>query len=360
MALKCDPFGETLTAGGLEFPFDLWFKPERFGEVDVAHMWMHTGTLYGQRKRPARNLRMLMDYFWMRCTLAGTSDTRSAQETYVLAHLAPHARGNGSQRVLPDARWARAGRMQSTKADEAADLESLLEPAQRSRDPGCRALTMREFRDRSADALACPTYEDDVKEAYGDVAGPFLDEAVVQLVNRGPAGLDAAIGSWRDLIRTVGRRGGLQLQKQVLDILSYEARAAVHRCYSCVWSDLIRQVSGKYELSVESLRFLQLWHLERVSESDESANSGADFHLFHGHVFALHPACGTLLRTPTGRALMGAYLAAATAETQVQPFQRLLAAINISLHHYRGLRDDNLEGRRKRPKCVDEWKLDLA
>ena len=177
MPQKSQPFGATLIAGGLVFPFHVWFKPERFGDVDVAHAWMDTGTIYGQRNRPALNLPMLVDYFWMRCTLGGTSHTASAQETYVLAQLTPHARGNGSQRVLPDARWARFGRLVTSRKDAAEEVERLLRSAAAAHDPVGHALSMREFRDCSANALDCPRYKPAAIKAYHDVAGPFLARA---------------------------------------------------------------------------------------------------------------------------------------------------------------------------------------
>ena len=156
------------------------------------------------------------------------------------------------------------------------------------------------------------------------------------------------------MMRNIGRHRGRDLEKQVLDILSYEARAAVHRCYSCVWSDLIPVLSCEAGLSVESLRFLQLWHQEWVSESDLSQTDRADFHLFHGHLFAVHPATATLARTATGRRLIGEYLVAPTPEARVEPFRRLLAAVNLALHAYRGRRELHREERRKRPHDAGE------
>jgi hypothetical protein len=203
---------------------------------------------------------------------------------------------------------------------------------------------MLAFRDRSADALGCPRYGEDVVAAYHRLCRALFDDAKQALWETGPAAVDVVVDAWKRMMRTTGRRGGRAVEKAALDILSYEAEASLRRCYSCAWHELIRQMGGSYGLSVESLRFLQLWHCERISASN---TPGRDFHLFHGHVFALHPATGMLLCTPTGRRLVGEYVVAPTPETQLEPFQKLLAAINVGLFCYSGRRQETR--RRKQP-----------
>jgi hypothetical protein len=159
-------------------------------------------------------------------------------------------------------------------------------------------------------------------------------------------GKAAAVTGWRQVMRSVGRRRGLSLQKQVLDILSYEARASLHRCYSAVWDmRLLPLLEEKYSLSRESLAFLRLWHLDQVSESN--LGEATSFHLFHGHVFALHPASGEFLRTQAGRELMGRWL-----QHPSEPaFGCLLHSLYVAVLQYGSRRDQAASERKKQPRA---------
>lgn len=63
--------------------------------------------------------------------------------------------------------------------------------------------------------------------------------------------------------------------------------------------------------------------------------------LFHGHIFALHPAISMLMQTPTGQRLMEQYVRGQTAEDCLEPFQQLLFAIYLSLYKYQEQRESN-------------------
>ena len=58
--------------------------------------------------------------------------------------------------------------------------------------------------------------------------------------------------------------------KTAMNILSYEARAAVHRCYSCVWSDLIPALARQYNLSAATVRFLHGADPAQITLTDAS------------------------------------------------------------------------------------------
>jgi hypothetical protein len=125
--------------------------------------------------------------------------------------------------------------------------------------------------------------------------------------------------------------------------LSYEARAALHRCYSATWVELLAHLSEKYQLSPPSRKFLELWHLDQVRERGP-ANAEAWDHLFHGHVFALHPIGGGLLRTPTGRELVGAWLSDPDSQAA---FGRVLHALWAAAYHYDERRESQALERRQ-------------
>jgi len=336
-------FIERLEAGGLGFVFHLCYKPVQLGEVHAGQFWMDTRTIYGQRQTLAINLQPMADYFWTRALLAGTNTDAAVQESYLLAHLAPHVRGTASQKVLVDARLRRPGNPAALKHREAEELEELLSKAQRQPREPDRQLTMLDFYRKTAGILGMPNLSESEVAAYREVSETLFADARNVLVDpdRSPgAACDVALAAWRSLTTKVGRRSGpnVAARKTAMNLLSYEARAAVHRCYSAVWNDLIPQLLV-HRLNPPPLTadYLQLIHTERLSAS---TSEDANFHLFHGHLFALHPGMSTLMRTPTGQRMVGAYLEARTAEERVGPLQQLLMGIFTSLYHYAGTRDE--------------------
>jgi hypothetical protein len=135
--------------------------------------------------------------------------------------------------------------------------------------------------------------------------------------------------------------------KTAMNLLSYEARAAVHRCDSHAWMTLIPDLGNKYNLSLETARFLHLMHTERISESKSPA---MNFHLFQGHLFALHPGMSSLMQTRTGQQLLGEFLQASTAKKQAKPLQRLLMGIYLSLLCHTGRLHDQRQRRQRHPR----------
>jgi hypothetical protein len=171
--------------------------------------------------------------------------------------------------------------------------------------PDLHPLTSLEFSRLTADVIGPAILPAALQSAYLECCEKLFGPAIAVVAEDVPASVERLLSGWERLMRSVGRRAGLQQEKQVLDILSYEARAALDRCYSAVWYHLLLPHLGeKYQLSRGSEQFLRLWHLDQVSESD--LGEQANFHLFHGHVFALHPAAALFLSTRAGRLLLGA------------------------------------------------------
>ena len=126
----------------------------------------------------------------------------------------------------------------------------------------------------------------------------------------------------------------------MLDVLSYEARAAFHQCYSALWFELLPRLVDRHGLDALGREFHELWHLDQIREPEP----GARVHLFHGHVFALHPAGGLLLGTPAGSDRVGAWLTAG--EDREEAFERLLHALFLTVHHYAGIHAAAADDRR--------------
>jgi hypothetical protein len=339
-------FREILTLQGVNFGYTLCCRPQDLPPLSgVAHVWMNTRTLYGQRKRAAVNLGPMTNYFWRRCGLAGTHIHPQTQESFLLASLCPVVRSSAAQRIFTDARLGRGKSRSGLKQFEASELERLLAAQVRSPRARDHELTPQEFYAQTQGILEMPKLRREEEAAYTELSEELFSEARPVLVERGTIAADLVLKKWGELTRRIGRRSGpaVALKKTAMNILSYEARAAVHRCYSCVWNDLLVHLGQKYKLSAESTRFLKLMHLEQVSESNLA---GANFHLFHGHVFALHPGMAILMRTHTGKSLLGRYVAAENEQTRTGAFQRLLAAISTSLCYYTGRRHDTRRTKR--------------
>ncbi|MCG6157704.1 hypothetical protein [Rubinisphaera margarita] len=77
-----------------------------------------------------------------------------------------------------------------------------------------------------------------------------------------------------------------------------------------------------------SLLFHHFWHFDHCQPSNETDE--ANFHLFHGHIFALHPACGPFLLTPRGQEIVADYLGDRTESSR----NRLLHALSIAIYYY--------------------------
>jgi len=133
-----------------------------------------------------------------------------------------------------------------------------------------------------------------------------------------------------------------------LDVLSYECRAAVHRCYSEVWDHLIFLLADKYDWTDDEVLFHRFWHLDQIMPSDHPEK--ANYHLFHGHIFALHPAGADFMLTKTGRELMGEWLS--DPDPFSAPYRRLLHALSVAIYNYANRNQIYAELRKKQPKLL--------
>jgi hypothetical protein len=302
--------------------FHVYRKPVRLGDLEVDHWWMDIGTLYGQRNRRASNQAAVVDYWWALCTQDATVLDEPTRESYILARLLPFARSNGSRRVFVDSVPTRpGGRRELT--------ESVTELEQRLADSADGEMDKAEFHSRTGDLLGPPEYPREVHDRYHQLSEELLCEAREALEQGGHAGLDMALARWTSWMNSIGRRRGNELEKQVLDALSYECRTAFHCCYSAVWCDLIPHLQRNYNLSTESAAFLAFWHLEPREESNQPEL--AYFHLFHGHIFALHPACGAFMLTQTGSRLLSEWLPHGGRGAS---YRRLLHGLFVAVYQY--------------------------
>ena len=319
------PFDATVT-------FRLRRKAEALGPASVDHWWMPTTTVYpGPKSQPA-NYRAVVDGFWQLCRQAASDAEADVADSYLLARLLPYVRPLGSRRVVADARLRR--RIGRGVDPDVGALDRLLRA-----DP-LAPITEVEFRDRTADAIGPLAMTTEECGRYLR----FADELLAGPRRRLPDDPEGAVAelrrTWTGWAAGFGRRKGRDEDKRVLDVLSYEARAALHRCYSAVWECiLLPHLQGRFDLSPESSLFLAFWHQEQ-SRRPSDPGAPAYFHLFHGHSIGLHPAGSGLIRTPTGKSLLGTWVRAACEPdlTSANAAHRRAAAVDLGRAYGRLLR----------------------
>ncbi len=316
----------------LQFTFDLCRKTSQFGDVAVDQVWMEHATVYGQRNCRSTNHDALVDAFWTLCWREGSVLEDAVQESYLLAKLVTESRSNGSRRVFQDAVQAQGTNAQRQRLIQA--LDQRLAAGRRNE------LDMVAFRDQTAILLGPPSYPAEVWDRYRRYGQELFEEGRAALA-RG-LGADGALARWQNWMSGVARRRGNDLDKQVLDIFSYESRAALHRCYSAVWFELLPVLADRFGFSELTTRFHNLWHLEQSMPSDDPR---ANFHLFHGHIFGLHPGTYLFAQTRTGGELIGDALA----EPGLGPaFGRLLNGLMIAIYEFADRSQAHRDGRRGR------------
>jgi hypothetical protein len=335
---------------GRYYSFELWRKPAEFGGVTVDQFWMKRDSVYGRQGKNARNYDVLVELFWAQCMQAMTVFDDDVVDSYILAKLLPHVRKYGSRRIFDDAILASPKLFGTTKKQLVADLERTLASSRGG------MLDIAAFQRKTGDLLGRPELEPRVQTEYLALADELLGAGRRALGRWGADGLSVPVAKLQSWMKSFVRRRGNEEKKLALDMLSYECRAAMHRCYSAVWFKLLRHLEDKYELDEASIQYHRLMHFDVVLPSNLPV---ANFHLFHGHVFALHPGVDLFLQTPTGGELVGDYLRGDDGD---RPFRRLLHGLYVGLCDYY-VRSDRYSEDRKRssldrkvadPAAVDE------
>ena len=314
---------------GHEFSFELCRRPKaEFGTVVVDQWWMPVTPLYGQRRgdtKLAHNHSEILQLYWAFAIHDAATQERDAQERFLLATLVPFTRGEGSRTIFADAF------LRAPKQSEVLELNTWLESSRN------KLMCRKEFHEKSRQLLGRTEFPEETQELYNHVCGQLLDEPCAALAEDDIETATSIVRKeWDRLMRTIGRRGGHAEEKIVLDVLSYEARAAFHHCYSVAWLELISHLAREERFGIETARFLRFWHTDLIdSETHES--------LFHGHVFGLHPASGPFVMTQTGGEFLGDWLSAPTSS---KALGRLLHGLFLALYAYQENRSSLAEERR--------------
>jgi hypothetical protein len=330
-----------LVATRTSFSFELCNETATFDRVPVNYWWIDAATLYGQRGGSDRNGQVMVEFYWASACEDAKRNSRIVEDdvigSYVLAKLVPYARSNGSRRVFADAVLGAKRQLRAAQNQAITDLDAQLDTNRGE------MVSMDEFSKATGAVLGHSKLSDKVWATYEAFQKELLEDTRGAFYRWGAAGLNAALAKWQKWMESIARRPGHENEKWALDILSYECRAAMHRCYSATWSALLPHLDQKYRLSDESWYFHRLWHFDIIWPSNDVRSL---FHLFHGHVIALHPGIRLFTQTRNGGRLIGDYL---RNDDRDLSFKRLLYGLMIALNHYAQQRDEQSSSRKKSP-----------
>ena len=324
--------------GKSDYRFLFNYKSLVLGKIRFDQFWLPISTLYKQRKRPAANFDPIIDFYWKCARMKGTHQDPGVLETYLLAKLLPNARNNNSRKVFKNA---------ILKSNQSKDFKEIQDLNQSLTDSSNQTVSELIFWEQTGKILGPPEYEPFVLEKYNEMSGPLFQEAHEAIDHTSPDIFESFEKKWLELIKKYGKPKGYELEKRVLDILSYESRAQVHRCYSWFWTAILPAMCKWFSFNDEAQLFHKLWHLSPICESSEN---GSPLHLFHGHVFALHPAGGMMLKTNAGRGIMEDFL---TTKTN-NDYERFLNALLISIFHYENIYSNRVETQGSKTETITE------
>ena len=324
--------------GKSDYRFMFNYKSMDFGKIRFDQFWIPIPNLYKQRKQLAANFDPIIDFYWKCARIKGTHHDPGVLETYLLAKLLPHARNNNSRKVFKDA---------IPQSNQSKDFKEIQDLNQSLTDSSNQTVSELIFWEQTGKILGPPEYEPYVYEKYSEISGPLFQEAHEAIDHTSPDIFESFEKKWLELIKKYGKPRGYELEKQVLDILSYESRAQVHRCYSWFWTAILPAMGKWFSFNDEAQLFHKLWHLSPICESSEN---GSPLHLFHGHVFGLHPAGGLMLKTNAGRGIMEDFL---TTKTN-NDYERFLNALLISIFHYENIYSNRVETQGSKTETITE------
>ena len=311
-----------LDAGTLQ----LMSRQTALGDSLFEQFWVPKTGLFGTRNNRSGNHSAVLDFYRCLCVDRVNDRHETSAKVHLLASLLPLIRSNGSQRIFPNASVVTAKNCPTQSEFCSETLEIHLKGSE------AEQITLVEFCNRNRKALEFPTFPDTTYSTYREYESELLTNATDQWWYD-PTGAQLLVEQrwlqWRD---GFGRRRGNKEKKDVLNILSYECKAAFHQAYSALWVEMIPHLIAGNDNQLFSQRFHTLWHLDhRIAVPGHDRN----IRLLHGLALGLHPALGTLLKTDTGSRLVGETVAAPE-DTDAQ--QRFLHAVLVALHLYAAAR----------------------
>jgi len=301
-------------------------------EHTLTQYWVDKRTLVARNGTFGKNFQPILDHFYHQAhQLAG--ENGEAMETHLLATLWPEVRHDAAQLIFPDASLKRRSAEYQKEL-----LEQLDQMLRTSRD---ERSTLFEFHEQSRNVVGFPMLSSEEESLYRgwavelfegleDVWRHDLADAVSDLKER-----------WEVWRKRFGRRSNSHLQKTVLNVLSFESKAAFHQCYSTAWTTVLTRLASEAVHPELFANFHGLWHLD---QRVPIPGSRQEIHLLHGLVLGLHPAFSLLISTPTGRELIGDAVAETT---DIAAQEGFFNAALVSIYQYEEERATYNSSRRK-------------
>ncbi len=313
------------------FSFNLCHKDVRFGELQLKHWWMDTRTIYPVGNKKAIQYSPLVDFWWKCCLQDSEPITLDACESLILAKILPNSRAIGSRKVFLDSKIGTRNR--SPLRQYRKQTNELLDASKE------KELTIFEFYEKVRDIIGPPEYSQDLWDNFNQLKCELFDKAVAA-IQRGNVseGISLATEKWENWMKSIGRRRRNPTQKTIIDIFSYEARTAIHQCYSSLWEKIVEWLYQQSNNDRNTHIFHHLWHQDINWPSNEFDDQ--NFHLLHGHIFGLHPASGDFIETNTGQKLLGDWIAATDmnwrtgGNPEIPEMRRLLHGLSIAFYCY--------------------------
>ena len=318
-----------LDGGG---PLTLCRQELDLGGNVIPQYWVDKRSLVARNGTCGSNYKAIIDHFYHKaCQLRLVG--QDTAETHLLATLLPLVRHDKAQSVFPDASLKRR-----SKQDRAEYLEQLDAMVASSR--GDR-LKLADFQERTRNAVDFPTFSDDEIALYRKWSDELFDGLAGSWTHDLNGAADTMKSRWEVWRKQFGRRSGNQLQKTVLNVLSFESKAAFHQAYSVAWKTVLPLIGEGLTSTETFTNFHGLWHHE---QRIVGRGSRPDSHLLHGLVLGLHPALGLLISTPTGRDLIGEMVAK---PSDIAAQERFFNATLISIFLYDSERSTYNSSRQK-------------
>ena len=302
------------------------------GDWLFEQFWIPKTGLFGTRKNRAGNHSAVLDFYRCLCNDRVNDRHEMSAKVHLLASLLPLARSNKSQGIFPDASVSKPKGWPILSDFNTEELETQLKESESER------VSVVDFCNRNREAVEFPDFPEPTFRLYGEFEEELFDGAI-SLWWDDPTDAKAFVEErwlrWRD---GFGRHRGNDVKKDVLNILSFECKAAFHQCYSALWIEMIPHLMVNQVNQQFSQTFHTLWHLDHRLAIPGCSRAT---HLLHGLALGLHPAFGMLLTTETGSRLVGETVAD---PENIAAQERFLHAGLVSIFLYAAARRSRCHG----------------
>ena len=309
----------------------LMSRQTALADQTIQQYWIPKQGLFGTRNNRSGNHSAVLDFF--KCLCRDEEDRHeTSAKVHLLASLLPLVRSNKAQGIFPDASVSRPKNCPTPSDFNSEELETQLKESESER------VSIIDFCNRNREAVEFPDFPDATFRLYREFEEELFDGAT-SLWWDDPAEAKVLVEErwlrWRD---GLGRHRGNEDKKDVLNILSFECKAAFHQCYSALWVEMIPRLMVNERNQEFSQTFHTLWHLDHRLAIPGHAR---DVHLLHGLALGLHPAFGMLLTTETGSRLVGETVAE---PENIAAQERFLHAGLVSLYLFAAARRSRCRG----------------